>query len=56
MTQATTGELELITADTAGSLKWWDTDYAEPVSQLVTWSRTTTPTRISITPIDLRPR
>ena len=56
MTQATTGELELITADTAGSLKWWDTDYAEPVSQLVTWSPHHDPNKDRrITSIDLSP-
>ena len=38
LAQASTGELELITADTAGNLKWWDCDEAEPVSMLVTWS------------------
>ena len=38
MCQATTNELELITADTSGNLKWWDCDEAEPVSMLVTWS------------------
>jgi len=38
MCQATTDELELITADTSGNLKWWDCDEAEPVSMLVTWS------------------
>jgi WD40 repeat protein len=35
MAQASTGELELITADTAGQLKWWDTEEAEPVSMMV---------------------
>jgi len=38
MCQATTGELELVTGDTAGQLKWWDCDEAEPVSMMVTWS------------------
>jgi len=38
MVQATTGELELITADAAGNLKWWDSDEYEPVSMAVTWS------------------
>jgi len=45
MTQATTGELELITGDTAGNLKWWDCDEAEPVSMTVTWHPQDEPTK-----------
>ena len=37
MTQSSTNELELITGDAAGILKWWDCDEVEPVSMTVTW-------------------
>lgn len=37
MAQCSTGELELITGDTAGSLKWWDCDEGEPIAVLTTW-------------------
>jgi len=37
MAQMSTGELELITGDNSGNLKWWDCDEVEPVSMMVTW-------------------
>ena len=41
MVQCSTGELELITGDTAGALKWWDCDEVEPIAQMVTLDSTT---------------
>jgi len=38
MAQASHGELELISGDTAGALKWWDCDEQEPVHMKPTWS------------------
>ena len=38
MIQSHRGELELITGDTAGVLKWWDCDVVEPVHLVTTWS------------------
>ena len=37
MVQADTHEEELITGDTAGGLKWWDSDEVPPVSMTVTF-------------------
>lgn len=37
--QLPVGDMELITCDNAGSVKWWDSDVSDkPLSMLVTWS------------------
>ena len=38
LVQMDKGEFEVISADTAGALKWWDSDYDQPVSMMYTWS------------------
>ena len=56
LTQATTGELELITADANGTLKWWDEDQINPVSMMVTWSPRADPNKDKrVTCIELSP-
>jgi len=56
MVQSQVGELELITADSMGNLKWWDSDEWEPVSMAVTWSPAQDPNKDRrLTHIDLSP-
>jgi len=56
MSQAATHEQELITGDTAGGLKWWDCDEAEPVHTTVTWHPQDDPTKERrITHIEVSP-
>ena len=39
MVQVPTGEMERLTCDTAGCIKWWDPDISDqPLSMLVTWN------------------
>jgi len=56
MAQAATGELELITGDVAGVLKWWDCDEVEPVCMTVTWHPQDDPTKERrLTHVELSP-
>jgi len=56
MVQMDRGEYELITADTSGALKWWDSDYDQPVSMMLTWSPQQDPNKDRrLTHIDISP-